>query len=158
MLAAFSSQRSRGRDYAADDYAIPELPAPVREPDPSWAPDYGHDELGPPDPYLAEPWRHDWGSALALAMGVMTVPHGQMVWMWDRWMFSGRASWKTDTSIAVAALGWIAPHVWPQSGDHATFLGTVRSEWMPKPTLLFVVRGTLVSCDPNPPHREGLYG
>jgi hypothetical protein len=153
VLAAFSSAHAPERSALRGGLEPTALPEPVEEVSTGWDPADGIDPNALDDPYLDQPWRHDWGAALGFGSDVHTVARAGLVWVWDCWTFSCRASWKTDERTAAQALAWIGPYIVAE-GHEPTFIGTLQHESSPKPTLLYVTwtGEPIVAWDPSPPH------
>lgn len=131
----------------------PQLPAPVVEAWDMWEPDWreaGYPE-GQGDPFVDEPWRHDWASWLSTAMGVQTTPHGWLAWSeLGRWNLDCRFSWKAHPTTASEALAWLAPYVHDNEADDKVLVGYAHHEYAPRPHLFWVDAGRWEVEDLNP--------
>lgn len=144
VLTTFSALASDGPLATA-----PPLPAPVIEAWDMFEPDWR--EAGTHDPYLNEPWRHDWAGWMSTAMGVTTTPHGRLVWSTtERWNLGCRFSWNTGPRGVSEAIEWLAPYVDDTHVGGPALIGYAHFEYAPKPHLFWVEDGAWVMEDLNP--------
>lgn len=146
VLAAFAALEIPGSESA------PLLPAPVEEAWDVWEPDWrlaGYRD-GEGDPFEEEPWKHDWAAWISTAMGVKTIPHGQLTWSpLNRWNLDCRFSWKTDALTASDALSWLAPFVDRTYSNRKILVGYAQDDYEPRPHLFWADGGRWEEEDLN---------
>jgi hypothetical protein len=148
VLAAFSALHQPHPEGAWWG-PVPALPEPVREPVDGWCPDLWED-FAATDPYLAEPWRHDWATWLRNSMSVGVAASAALVWMpGGRWNLTSRSSFKSPAEYINVFLEWLGPFIDTWGEDRPLFIGYINDEQEPRPYLLWAHERRLVMEDLN---------
>jgi hypothetical protein len=104
----------------------------------SYAQDEDELEMLDVDPYLGEPWRHNWADPLSWSMSVAFVGHSRLIWSeMKRWTLSARFSLKDDPDRILRAVKWLGPYIEPTNGDRPLLLGYLRHEYQTRPLLVW---------------------
>lgn len=141
VLACFSLAHSPAADSSRDGEQPPALPQAVED-----APSaFEHMDVD-------RPWAVCWPRLFVSGTVTDTYrPNTYIVlaWRYTQWSLITRFAWQTDPDSLVAAISWLGPFI--DSDDGHPFVGTVLSNMLPAPQLLFALDGRLCVDDPNQP-------